>query len=813
MNKSLRIVSFFFAASLAAVPGAFSQTLSVPTPEAEPLIVEKIEIRGNRFLQVETLLFYVSTKPGDRFDVLRLRDDFRRLWDTGFLRNLFVDVADGPSGGVVVTFGVEERRRIQIVDFRGSKKVKNDDINEKLKELDLQLRIDTFYDLGKARRIEEVIKQMLREKGHPFATVVHDAKNLGPAGSQVTFEIEDGPNAQVKEISFAGNEVFSDGELRGNMKEIKQKGFWNLTWLNGKTKYTEDKWSEDQENIRNAYLKKGFVEAKVGTPKVTYSDGKSGIFKKKPIKWMTLEIPVEEGEQYRVGEIEFEGLTVFKEESIRPYFKLRTGEVYNDEKLNKAYEKLRDVYGAWGYFQWTGYTERNPDPERKVVDLVIHMEEDKQYFVGKINFTGNDTTRDKVVRREVYLNEGDIFNTELLKQSIRRVNQLGYFKPMEGVPRLTPSRGQDDKLDVTFQVEEQNRNQFTFGGGVSGLEGTFVNASFSTTNFLGHGETFQISAQTGRRTKNYQFAITEPYFMDRPITAGIDIFRRRIEFLTNVGQGLQGYVDDRKGFRLISGMPVTRWSRLFATYAYEIVNIELTDLEETDPFLPTTPAISSAFLQDEGRRAESRISPSISLNTTDNPFQPRSGKKYTATLPIAGGVLGGDLNYLRPTVELVHYIPHTSRTALGVRAEVAWLRPYGDTGVVDPETGRSLLPFYLRFFLGGENQLRGYVLRSVGPRNPVSGQLIGGTKYYLFNAEYYIDIIGPLRFLFFFDAGQTFLEGDNMNLKEAFISTGAEVRFIMPVVNVPFRLIYAFNPKQDGLHPEKTFKFAVGTTF
>ena len=160
------------------------------------------------------------------------------------------------------------------------------------------------------------------------------------------------------------------------------------------------------------------------------------------------------------------------------------------------------------------------------------MEEDKRYYVGRITFTGNDTTRDKVIRREVYLNEGEVFNTEALKLSIRRINQLGYFKPMEGVPELKPSDLGEDKLDVIFKVEEQNRNQFTFGGGVSGLEGTFVNASFSTANFLGQGETLQLSAQSGRRTKNYQIAITEPYLFDRPITAGFDVFTRKITYET-----------------------------------------------------------------------------------------------------------------------------------------------------------------------------------------------------------------------------------------------------------------------------------------
>src|SRR4029453_16087648 len=163
------------------------------------------------------------------------------------------------------------------------------------------------------------------------------------------------------------------------------------------------------------------------------------------------------------------------------------------------------AYGAQGYFQWTVGIDRRPNPQTGKVDVTLRMDEDKRYFVGRIRFTGNDSTRDKVIRREVYLNEGDVFNTEALKMSIKRINQLGYFKPMEGAPDLRPSeRGGDDKLDVTFKVEEQNRNQFTFGGGVSGLEGAFLNASFQTSNFLGLGETFTIAAQTGRRTKNYQ---------------------------------------------------------------------------------------------------------------------------------------------------------------------------------------------------------------------------------------------------------------------------------------------------------------------
>ena len=208
---------------------------------------------------------------------------------------------------------------------------------------------------------------------------------------------------------------------------------------------------------------------------------------------MKLEIPVTEGEQYKMGEPEVRGAHG-AEGGLRPRLLQDAARATSTttRSFKKAYEKLRDVYGSLGYFQWTGGTERKPDPEKKVVDVTVKMEEDKQYFLGKLNFTGNDSTRDKVIRREIYMNEGDVFNTEALKMSIKRVNQLGYFKQMESAPDIQPSQDAENKVDVTFKVEEQNRNQFTFGGGVSGYEGAFLNASFSTTNFLGAGETFQI---------------------------------------------------------------------------------------------------------------------------------------------------------------------------------------------------------------------------------------------------------------------------------------------------------------------------------
>ncbi len=763
-------------------------------PLERPL-VERVEVQQNQFLPAETLLFYVSTKPGDRYDELRLKDDFRRLWNTGFLDDLRLDVSDGERGKVA-TFVVRERRRVQVVDYRGHKAVSTSAVEDRLKEKEAALRLDNFYDPAKARRVESEIKALLVEKGRPFATVRHDVKALGGAGVQVSFVIDEGPRAKVRTIEFTGNEAFSDGALRGRLKKLKPSGFWNLSWLGAKSTYTPDKWAEDVERLREHYLDHGYVTATVGEPVITYEDGSGS----QPVQWARISVPVSEGQPYRVGSLTFEGLTVFKEEAIRRLFKLEPGEVYSDQRLRKGYDKLRDAYGSQGYFQWTPLTRRVPDAERGTVDVTLTMQEDKRYYVGRIRFTGNHTTRDKVIRRETFLNEGDVFDTEALKLSIRRINQLGYFKPIEAPPRLSPSARGDDRIDVTFMVEEQNRNQFTFGGGVSGLEGTFVNASFSTSNFLGMGETFTLAAQRGGRSANYQVAVTEPYLFDRPITAGVDLFSRKNDYLTE--GNVLGYSQVRTGASLTTGVPVRRFTRLFTNYTYEVIDTAVReDLASTGSNGDGLPVFDP--FADRGRTRQSRLAPSIVHNTVDNPYAPRSGKRLTATFQVAGGPLGGTVDYWKPTLEGVLFLPHTRRTALGLHGEIGYVRPFGNT---------AALPYYERYFLGGETQIRGVNVRTVSPVNE-RGVAVGGNKYVLFNAEYYFDIAGPLRFLLFYDAGEAYLEGQPIFWKTLRSSTGAELRFLMPVLNVPFRLIYAWNMNRDSFQPATAFKFAIGTTF
>ena len=326
--------------------------------------------------------------------------------------------------------------------------------------------------------------------------------------------------------------------------------------------------------------------------------------------------------------------------------------------------------------------------------------------------------------------------------------------------------------------------------------------SYTTTNFLGRGESVTLSGQKGARSSVYQISFSEPYLFDRPITAGADLFSRKIDYLT--GANVIGYSEVRSGLNLTAGRALFQFSRAFLTYGYEVIDTAVGSdlLEELDEQASVGVPVFNPFL-DPGRHIESRITPSFVHNTVDNPFTPRQGRQLTLSLPVAGGLLGGTTSYIKPEAEAILYFPHTRRTALGVRLNGGFVRPYGET---------SVLPYYLRYFLGGEYQIRGVDIRSVGPAGQ-GNRAIGGDKFVLFNAEYYFDLFGPVRTLLFHDAGQAFAENERIDLKQLRTSSGVEVRVVVPMLNVPFRLIYAWNVYRDAFQPARAFKFAVGTTF
>jgi len=815
-------------------------------PDGSAPVVRAIELRfprqGNQsVIEPQTYLYYIQTR-GSRpsedvwvpFEEQSVLDDFRRLWNTNFLDDLWIEVNEVPyPNGVVgkhIVFNMEERQRIKIVDYVGTKVLEQTKIDEKLKEKGVTIRLDSFIDPALVNKVTGIVREMLSEKGYLDGRVTHETKPIS-GGSKIvhlTFTIDEGPKYKIRDVEFVGNQAIDDGALAKRMKENKEQ--WFLSFVTGRGTYQQEKFEEDAEKVVEYYRDRGYIAARIGQPEVrTLEDAADG-----KERYVQLRVPVTEGQRYKVGDFTFEGNTVVKTEALRSLFKSRQGDFYSEKSIRKGLEKAREVYGAGGYFEFTGFPDLKPrdlpagdeqalaaTPVRAaggqpIVDVTMRMQEGKQYFVNRITFTGNSTTRDNVIRREVRLYEGGVFNTEALKFTIKRLNQLGYFKQLEGdAIKVDKTPNVEGKVDVTLKLEEQNRNQLTFGAGVSQYEGFFGQLAFQTSNFLGRGETFSVGIQAGSRAQNYQLAFTEPFLFDRPITGGIDLYKREVRYISQYTQG-------SIGGNIVFGFPVRDFTRGFINYAYETVTVSDLNPFYNDPdLIANNPYLADALLLgDNGRRSISKIVPSLVHNTVDNPIFPTAGRRLTLSMDVAG--LGGNVNFLKPRLEGVYYFQQTRRLSLGVRGQFEYIKPLGSTDVI---------PIFERLFLGGEYSVRGFDIRSIGPRDPRTGLVLGGNKSLLFNAEYLIQIAGPVRLVLFYDAGQVprfrlDTEGGTTSIYEPFrwsefkTSTGAEVRFFMPVLNVPFRLIFAANPQRDGvlnnnLEPQKafTFRFAVGTTF
>jgi outer membrane protein insertion porin family len=879
------------------VCGQQATPLAQPPEDSGPVVLyiaPCFEAQGNAsVIETQTYLYYIQLKSstpsrnewvawtGDSEKMVL--EDFKRLWATKFLDNLWIEEADYqfPNGtiGKIITYHMEERQRVKIVDYVGSKKVEISKIDEKLKEADAQIRLDTFIDPGLVRKVEGIVRDMLREKGFQYADVKHEITEVpgGPKLVHLTFHMDEGPKVRIRKVEFLGNRAMSDGTLKRKMKDNRERPAlrdavhlpgWFMSAIGDRGTYQEPKFEEDAQRIIEFYRDNGYIRANVGVPElkvIADSDDKK-------TRWIELRIPITEGLRYKVGTFEVAGNTVVKSDYLVPLFKTKAGEYYAEKKIRKGLEKAREVYGTGGYYEFTGYPDLKPRDEPNpnapdapaalkapdpvdgrqeaagppLVDVTMRLQEGQQFFVNRITFVGNNTTHDNVIRREIRVLEGAPFNTEALKYSIKRLNQLGYFKALEGGKDVNVEKaaGETNKVDVRLKLEEQNRNQLTFGAGVSEFEGFFGQLSFQTANFLGRGESLTLSLQAGSRAQNYSLAFTEPFLFDRNITGGFNLFRTDIRY---IGQFTQKSI----GTVLTMGFPLGRgFTRMFTNYSYQRVRVtEINELYTDPQVLARNPFLrDSLLIGQDGERIISKVAPSIVFNSVDQPIFPTTGKRYTASIDLAG--LGGNTNYYRPMVEGVWYLKHAGRLTLGLRAQTEYIRSF---------SGTKDLPIFEKLFLGGEYTIRGFDIRTIGPQDPLNGLVLGGNKLLLFNVEEQITIAGPVRAILFFDTGQVRDVGQAFAWKEDIIepvppllfdpyatvsltgansifpqnetrvagqrsafktSTGVEVRFFMPVLNVPFRLIFAYNPSRGGvldntLQPQKKFqfRFAVGSTF
>ena len=766
-------------------------------------LITEIVVHGNRRIPAETVRGRIFTRPGDVYDAAALERDFNSLWNTNYFEDIRFEREQTPKGWRIHVY-VKERPTISEIEYSGLNSVSKSDVLDRFKDRKVGLSPESQYDPTKVKKAEVTIKELLSEHGRQFATVRTEMRPIPPAKVSVTFVVKEGPKVSVGKIKFEGNRNVNSRTLRAAMKNLKPIGVPHSIFLENifaKT-YDATKLEEDTERVRAEYQNRGYFKVLVADPKTEIHDtGHPGfhipLLMKGLGKAVDITIPIEEGDRYRLGGISFKGNSkLSNEKALRGLFPMKDGEIFSREKVAKGLENLRKAYGEFGYINFTSIPNTTFDEDKKLVFLSIDVDEGKQFFVRRIEFAGNTTTRDKVIRREIALEEGQQYNQHLWELSLLRLNQLGYFEQLKPDDPNVTERHLDEKtgsVDLTLKVKEKGKNSIGLNGGVSGLAGAFIGINYSTNNFLGLGETLSVQASIGNSQRILSFGFTEPYLFDRPIQGGFTVYTQKYNFnqarqeaiLTGQQinlpstflQNLQNYTQSSSGFSgSLSYQLHHSFKRVSITYSFDRSSIVA--VSDASKILFT----DLAFRGINGPNSlegivTSKILPSFSFSTIDSAISPRGGTSVFFGGEIAG--LGGTVRSLRPIVQYKHFKPmQKRRNTIGFNAQGSFLIGYG--GVVAP-------PFE-RFYLGGENDIRGFDIRSVSPvaflpdkgnivlsnpdgttvpkdpGNPLRGSYTipvpverivfpGGDASLVTNLEYRFTIAGPVALAPFVDVG------------------------------------------------------------
>ncbi len=843
-------------------------------------VVEAVEFRGARRVPQDTLRAMIFTKKGDTFDPETLRRDFMALWNTGRFDDITLEQEQGPSG-IILRFVVVERPVVRSIKYEGIKSVTVSEILDRFKERRVGLSVEAQYDQNKVQRAAVVLKEFLSERGRQYATVTPQLRQIPPSSLEVTFLVNEGPKVKVGKIDIEGNQVFGDRAVIRAMRNLRPIGVPHSILLENMFAKTYDlsKLEQDKDMIRNFYQERGYFMARPLDQTVEIRKVGGGKFRiplfymNKPGIRADVKIPVEEGRLYKIRNWNYVGVKLFRvPESLTPQlFRMSPGDVFSTAKFRKGIDQMRELYGQFGYIDFVPDPIPEPIPGSDQIDITINVDEGKQFFVRRIDFSGNSTTRDKVIRRELMLDEGDLFNSKMWELSVLRLNQLGYFEQLkkEDAAQITRD-ARNNTVDILLKVKERGKNTVGLTGGVSGIAGSFIGFNYSTNNFLGLGETLSLDSQLGDRIRNVTFGFTEPYFLDRPIQLGFTVFTQRfsydqgrevslftgrnmIPYFEALGkENLMNYVSNGHGFTVFTSYPLKRsFARLGLSYGYS-----------NSKYTPVTDAAKayfnySSFQELSGPNSlhgirTSQLIPSYTYNTVNHPLNPTNGKSISISSGFAGSFLGGNVNMIQPSVDFRYFKPSPFKKehVLGLRLMGSFVTGYG---------GKVAPPFN-RYYIGGEQDVRGFEIWGISPISfipssanvgvlnddgsprvqkviqngvekfvPVSQTIpiyqfvpIGGDTQVVANFEYRIPIAGPVTLAAFFDAGmnkvlrpgQLALNADRLTeLNGTFpsagfngkgviapgtqkirSSTGLELQVLLPVVNAPFRIYWAYNP-------------------
>lgn len=848
------------------------------------------QIIGNRRIPKESVFARLFSRQGSPYDASTVERDFNSLWNTGYFEDVRIERAEG-AGCTQLIIYVREKPTIGEINYKGLNAVTVSDVLERDKKAKVGVTVESQYDPTRIKRKEVVLKGLLAEHGHQFATVRTEIKTIPPARVSITFVVKEGPTVKVGKIGFTGNERISSRLLRDAMKNSKPIGIPHSIILEDLFARTFDatKLDEDVERVRQAYRDRGYFKMQPGEPITKVRDsGGINIFTLRPStgKRIDIELPLDEGARYKLAGIVFTNYdkATVNPNNLRAQFAQKDGEFFNATLFGKGLENLRKAYGSLGFINFVGTPTPSFDEAKKTITLNIDVDQGKRFYVSRIEFSGNTITRDRVIRRELLLEEGQQYNNQLWELSILRLNQLNYFDTLKAdQDSETRTNAEEGTVDLLLKLKEKGKNSIGLNGGLSGLSGSFIGLNYETNNFLGLGETLSVVANIGDLSRNLTLGFTEPYLRNKPISLGFQVSATKYDYnpaksygstgtatnLTNAQQSLlTNYNQSSTGLTVSVGYPIRRsFKRLGVSYALSKSNITTFNENTRNVFETLNFRSGIAATSSLGGIISSVITPSFTYSSVDRAAGPHSGRDFNLAVQIAGA--GGNVKYFSPVASFRQFYPmkglrisRDGHNVLGMRAQLAHVQGFGG----------QVAPPFNRVYGGGESDIRGFDIRSATPytfiptkvnfnltnpdgstvprdtTNATLGNIeiplpiyrlvtVGGDTSFTGNLEYRIPIISQVTFALFTDFNVT-MNSLNSQLRQSVLgvsqinsplygcpvftngacsggkqvkfdtqlnnapgtnfvprmSNGAEIQVILPIVNAPFRIFYAYNP-------------------
>lgn len=638
--------------------------------------IRQVKVEGTERIEAATVLSYIDVQAGDPFDADLLDRALKNLYATG----LFADVSLYQEGSDLVVV-VVENPIVNEINFEGNKQIKDENLLS-----EIQIRPRTVFTRTKVQADVERLQELYRLSGRFSASIDPKIIKLDQNRVNLVFEVDEGPETRISRISFIGNRKFDDGELHRAIRS-KEDRWWRI-W-SGDDKYDPDRLAFDRELLRKFYLDQGYADFRVENAVAELSPDLKDFF---------VTFTLEEGERYKVGNVHIaSNVQEIDTTTLKEHLTFRPGDWYRASDLEKTVVALTEELGNRQY----AFIDINPsverDREKRLIHVVFTIDEGQKTFVENINVHGNMRTLDEVIRREMTLIEGDPFNASKLKKSEQRIKDLGFFETVEVKPQpgSTP-----DKTDIDIVVEEKSTGELSIGAGFSTADGVLGDFRIREKNFLGKGQQLELATTVSGRRTEFDFSFTEPYFLKRDLSAGVDIFHITRDF-----QDESSYDSRRSGGALRMGYPLSEHLRQNLSYRYE--NNEITNVD---------PAASLFIRQQEGKRSTSAIAQRLTYDTTDSRLEPTEGWVARLDTEIAG--LGGNAKYVKARMGGTYYYPVIEKWILSLLGEGGYVFGYGDEDVRINE----------RFYIGGST-LRGFSESGIGPRDRGTRDSLGGNRF------------------------------------------------------------------------------------